>query len=283
MNADDVRKILDSAVREALAREGAGDREGARSATTAASRRRSSPADLMEAAQRNRDRVKDLVAREVKSQLSDGGARHAEPISTRSKKRVRALEKGTGSTTPAVPGAQDREPLAARRSRPRKPTVDPRRPRAPERMPRRRLDAELVRRGLAAEPGRSGRGRARRAGSRWPAAPRRTRPPSSRPTSPCSLRPVPAAFVSRGGEKLAAALERFGVDPAGRRLPRRRRLHRRVHRLPSPGGAARVDRRRRRLRAARVGTAERRPRHASWNGRTSATYGPATCRSPRRS
>ena len=43
-------------------------------------------------------------------------------------------------------------------------------------------------------------------------------------------------FVGRGGEKLDAALDRFGVDVAGRAGARRRRLHRRLHRLPPPAG-----------------------------------------------
>ena len=43
--------------------------------------------------------------------------------------------------------------------------------------------------------------------------------------------------------KLENALDAFGVDPAGR-LPRRGRLHRRLHRLPAParrGGGLALD------------------------------------------
>ena len=56
-------------------------------------------------------------------------------------------------------------------------------------------------------------------------------------------RAEPPRFVSRGGEKLAHALDALDVDVDGRGLPRRRRLDRRLHRLPAPGrrrpGAAR--------------------------------------------
>ncbi|MCK7483284.1 MAG: S4 domain-containing protein [Candidatus Moduliflexus flocculans] len=41
-------------------------------------------------------------------------------------------------------------------------------------------------------------------------------------------------FVSRGGEKLDAALEAFAIDVSGLRLRGRGRVHGRVHRLPAP-------------------------------------------------
>ena len=47
----------------------------------------------------------------------------------------------------------------------------------------------------------------------------------------------PPRFVSRGGEKLAHALELLPLDPGGQGLPRRRRLDGRVHGLPAPGTA----------------------------------------------
>ena len=37
------------------------------------------------------------------------------------------------------------------------------------------------------------------------------------PSEPVRLAGPPPRFVGRGGEKLAAALERFGLDPSGRR------------------------------------------------------------------
>jgi 23S rRNA (cytidine1920-2'-O)/16S rRNA (cytidine1409-2'-O)-methyltransferase len=80
---------------------------------------------------------------------------------------------------------------------------------------RRRLDAELVRRGLvssrteAAELVRSGRVRV---------AGRPTEKPASlvAPDEPLVLEPAPNGFVSRGGRKLDAALGGFGVSPSGR-------------------------------------------------------------------
>ncbi len=79
---------------------------------------------------------------------------------------------------------------------------------------RRRLDTELVRRGLVAS-----RMEARaavdaglvRVGGR-PAAKASTMVADS---EPLTLAGPPRRFVSRGGDKLEAALDRFGVDPAG--------------------------------------------------------------------
>lgn len=82
-------------------------------------------------------------------------------------------------------------------------------------MARRRVDTELVRRGLAAsraeaqEAIRAGRVRVRGA-------------PATKVTTlvggddPLALTAPARPFVSRGGEKLAAALDRFGVDPRDR-------------------------------------------------------------------
>ena len=84
-----------------------------------------------------------------------------------------------------------------------------RRPHASSRDVKKRLDVLLVERGLAESRAQAqalvlaGSCRAtRRPASRW------TRRPSSRSTAP-------ARYVSRGGEKLANALDAFGVDPAG--------------------------------------------------------------------
>jgi 23S rRNA (cytidine1920-2'-O)/16S rRNA (cytidine1409-2'-O)-methyltransferase len=81
---------------------------------------------------------------------------------------------------------------------------------------RRRLDLELVRRGLT-----ESRARAQEAieaglvlvsGTRADRAGRLVSP-----DEPVHLEGPPSRFVSRGGEKLAAALDRFGVDVGGRR------------------------------------------------------------------
>ena len=81
---------------------------------------------------------------------------------------------------------------------------------------RRRLDSELVRRGLSAS--RTEAATAVRAGLVTVAG-RPTAKPSTlvAEQEPIVLARPPRRFVSRGGDKLAAALDRFGVDPAGRR------------------------------------------------------------------
>jgi 23S rRNA (cytidine1920-2'-O)/16S rRNA (cytidine1409-2'-O)-methyltransferase len=80
---------------------------------------------------------------------------------------------------------------------------------------RRRLDTELVRRGLAADTAEAAHavaaGKVTVAGG-----------PATNPAALVSdgeavhVRSAPPRFVSRGGEKLAAGLEGFGVDPRGR-------------------------------------------------------------------
>ena len=112
---------------------------------------------------------------------------------------------------------------------------------------RRRLDAELVRRGLLASRAPGGRGDRRRARPRRrePApAPARLVGPSEPIQSSTARRRVRLA----GGEKLAAALERFRVDVTGRRALDAGAVDRRLHRLPAPG--RRRARRRGRRRAA---------------------------------
>ncbi len=49
-----------------------------------------------------------------------------------------------------------------------------------------------------------------------------------------------APFVSRSGEKLAAALDAFSIDPRGLSRTRRRLLHRWIYRLSPPTGIKRV-------------------------------------------
>jgi len=81
---------------------------------------------------------------------------------------------------------------------------------------RRRLDAELVRRGLC-----EGRATAREAieGGMVQVAGAVMTKPASLVAEDASIvvHGTPRPYVSRAGGKLAAALDRFGVDPAGRR------------------------------------------------------------------
>jgi 23S rRNA (cytidine1920-2'-O)/16S rRNA (cytidine1409-2'-O)-methyltransferase len=81
---------------------------------------------------------------------------------------------------------------------------------------RRRLDAELVRRGLVAS--RSEARSAVRDGLVLVSGSPAEKPSTLvDPADPVELLAPARRFVSRGGDKLAAALDRFGVDPAGRR------------------------------------------------------------------
>jgi 23S rRNA (cytidine1920-2'-O)/16S rRNA (cytidine1409-2'-O)-methyltransferase len=82
--------------------------------------------------------------------------------------------------------------------------------------PRRRLDAELVRRQLASS--RTEAQEAIRAGLvTVDGAPVRKAASQVHAGQALVVAGPPRTYVSRGGEKLAHALDRFGVDPAGRR------------------------------------------------------------------
>jgi 23S rRNA (cytidine1920-2'-O)/16S rRNA (cytidine1409-2'-O)-methyltransferase len=79
-----------------------------------------------------------------------------------------------------------------------------------------RLDAEMVRRGLATS--RTEARRAIEAGKVIVRGVPVTRPATLvRPDAPVALSAPPARFVSRGGEKLDGALDDFGIEVAGRR------------------------------------------------------------------
>src|ERR671911_651679 len=81
---------------------------------------------------------------------------------------------------------------------------------------RRRLDAELVRRGLVVSRSRAAEaihaGRVLVGG-----APASTPARQVATNEPITVSEPPPRFVSRGGEKLAAALDRFRIDVTGRR------------------------------------------------------------------
>lgn len=81
---------------------------------------------------------------------------------------------------------------------------------------RRRLDAELVRRGLVDDRGQArsviDAGRVTVDGG--PAFKHTT---LVHPGQSVNVEPPPRPYVSRGGEKLAGGLRRFGIDPQGRR------------------------------------------------------------------
>jgi len=94
MNADDVRKMLDSVfdkMSPAKAQEvakglvGEDRREQAQKLA----------GDLVETAQRNRDRVKELISREVAAQMKNMGGATQKDVDAL-KRRVRDLERATG-------------------------------------------------------------------------------------------------------------------------------------------------------------------------------------------
>ena len=199
--------------------------------------------DLVERSRKNSEKLLETVRREVKQQITSLGlvskadldkaeARLASLVGAATKPVRKAAAEGARRAQEPPP--RRRPP---RRPRPRRrPAKKARPPRSrPEPLVRRRLDAELVRRGLA--PSRS---RPRRTstpvGSPSAARPPRRRRASSRPDEPIVVLGPPPRFVGRGGEKLDAALERFARG--GRRPPgdRPRRVDRRVHRLPPPAG-----------------------------------------------
>ena len=109
-----------------------------------------------------------------------------------------------------------------------------------------------ARAGPGAGAGRQGQGGG---GRRGPARPQARRPhrPSTTPLEVAA----PEPYVSRGGHKLAAALDAFGIDPAGPRLPRRRRFDRRLHRRAAAARRGARLRARRGPRPARRGAPAR--------------------------
>ena len=121
MNADDVRKVLDSVfdkLSPAKAQEiakgllGEDRREQAQKLA----------GDLMESAQRNRDKVKELISREVSSQTKNMGLARQAEVDTL-KKRVRELERATGVKPAAKKPAAAKKTTAAKRSSAKKTTA----------------------------------------------------------------------------------------------------------------------------------------------------------------
>ena len=105
-------------------------------------------------------------------------------------------------------------------------------------MPKTRLDLLLVERGLA-----ESRALAQRlvmAGQVRVDGQVALKPSLSVETSARLSLEQPPPFVSRGGEKLEAALAGLRRQPAGAGLRRRGRLHRRLHRLPAAARRRRV-------------------------------------------
>ena len=194
-------------------------------------------ADLLEWSQHNRERMREIVGREIQAQLHTVGVAPQNELDAL-KKRVRELERAAGMTasgrkkatgarkTAASGKAPGRKSSSPKRTSPKttaqKTTAEPRLPTARLSQPapvapgvtRRRLDAEMVRRGLAAS--RAEAQDAVRAGlvlvRGTPATKAATMVAEDEPVA---LSAPPRRFVSRGGEKLQAALDRFDLDPSG--------------------------------------------------------------------
>ena len=123
---------------------------------------------------------------------------------------------------------------------------------------RRRLDVELVRRGLVSSRTRAAEaveeGRVTVGG-----APTRSVARQVDEHEAIVVTGDPPRFVSRGGEKLDAALERFAVDVARAPGPRCGCLDRWLHRLPAAAGRGDGGGRRRRAAASWTGRSDRMP------------------------
>src|SRR5690606_15223922 len=104
-----------------------------------------------------------------------------------------------------------RRPPPRRRRLARRP---PRRPQADPTAPRRRLDDELVRRGLVADSHQA-RAVVERGAVRVGGAPAANPSRLVSPGEPIAVEGPPPRFVSRGGLKLQAALDHFGVSLEG--------------------------------------------------------------------
>ena len=122
-------------------------------------------------------------------------------------------------------------------------------------MPRQRLDALLVERGLFATRAQARAavlaGEVRVAGT---VVDKPGAPVADDAELAVAARP---RFVSRGGDKLDHAMVTLGVAVDGRGRPRPRQLDRRVRRPPAAGRRGARRRRRRRLRPARLAPARR--------------------------
>ena len=120
----------------------------------------------------------------------------------------------TAKKTSAKAGARTTKKASAKKRATKKSSVGAP-PASRATAPRRRLDAELVRRGLL-------RRAARRQLTPSPRDASRCAAPGHKPArlvaaaEPIELQGPPPRFVSRGGDKLDAALEQFGIDVDGR-------------------------------------------------------------------
>jgi polyhydroxyalkanoate synthesis regulator phasin len=115
MNADDVRKVLDS-VFDKLSPEKAQEIAKGLLGEDRRDQAQKLASDLIKSAKHNRDKVKELISREVSAQTKNMGVATQAEVDTL-KKRVRELERATG-VKPAA-----KKPTAAKRSSAKKTTA----------------------------------------------------------------------------------------------------------------------------------------------------------------
>ena len=275
---------------------------------------REAVADLVERSRRNSEKLLETVRREVKEQITGLGLvskadldkaearlssllgaaaapvrKAADSASSAASAAGRASATAAASakkaTSKKAPAAKKAPAKKARRRRPR-----PRRPRRsrPEPLARRRLDAELVRRGLARSRQQAQAdilaGRVTVGGAPATKAARLVAPGRA-PRGPRSTAPLRQPG-RREARRRPRAVRRARRGPAG---PRRRRVHGRVHRLRAPAGGRRGGGGGRGLRPApraaagrpqgRGARAHERPRPAPWRPRC-ARPGSSSATSP---
>ena len=112
MNADDVRKLLDS-VFDKLSPEKAQEIAKGLLGEDRRDQAQKLATDLITSAKHNRDKVKELISREVSAQTKNMGVATQAEVDTL-KKRVRELERATGLKPAAKKPAAAKKPTAKR-------------------------------------------------------------------------------------------------------------------------------------------------------------------------
>ena len=121
MNADDVRRILDS-VFDKLSPEKAQEIAKGLLGEDRRDQAQKLAADLIQSAKHNRDKVKELIAREVSAQTKNMGVATQAEVDTL-KKRVRELERATGLKPTARKPTAAKKRTAAKRTSAKKNTA----------------------------------------------------------------------------------------------------------------------------------------------------------------
>ena len=246
--------------------------------------------EVLEMSRRRREELRSFVQAEIQRQVGALGIATKDDLARLERKIAAAPKSRRDDDDGGQEGRRRRrrrrEKAAAKKTAARPRAVAPRAP------VRRRLDVELVRRGLAPSRARAveliASGRVTVGG-----APAEQCGASGRRRGSGRGRcPRPNEYVSRGGHKLRAALDAFAIDPRGRRALDAGASTGGFTDCLLQAGAAAVVARRRRPRPARVGAARRTPASRSSSAPTCATctrarsasrstWSSSTCRSSR--